>query len=125
MWGEIRDVRLLTAQRPLWRLSLAPTHAAELAPWLGEVSPELLFDWGGGLVWLAPKPEESGVASLLRQALDGRGGHATLVRASPAVRREVPPFQPLPSPLEALTRRVKDSFDPRAILNPGRLYAGL
>jgi glycolate oxidase FAD binding subunit len=32
---------------------------------------------------------------------------------------------PEPAPLARITRRVKDSFDPRGILNPGRLYAGL
>ncbi|MFS2009371.1 FAD-linked oxidase C-terminal domain-containing protein [Azospirillum sp. CT11-132] len=34
-------------------------------------------------------------------------------------------FQPLPEPLMALSRRVKESFDPKGILNPGRMYAGL
>ena len=34
-------------------------------------------------------------------------------------------FEPLPEPLAALTLRVKESFDPRRILNPGRMYAGI
>jgi len=53
------------------------------------------------------------------------GGHATLVRATPALRREVPVFQP-PAPLERrLVEAIKRQFDPRGILNPGRMYADL
>jgi glycolate oxidase FAD binding subunit len=39
------------------------------------------------------------------------------------VRRAVPVFEPLPPALHALTARIKDAFDPRRILNRGRLYA--
>ncbi|MGA8398782.1 MAG: FAD-linked oxidase C-terminal domain-containing protein [Stellaceae bacterium] len=33
-------------------------------------------------------------------------------------------FEPQPGPLAALSRRVKESFDPRHILNPGRMVEG-
>jgi glycolate oxidase FAD binding subunit len=34
-------------------------------------------------------------------------------------------FQPEPAPLAALSKRVKDSFDPQGVLNPGRMWAGV
>ena len=61
----------------------------------------------------------------MRNALEGRGGHATLIRADEHARARVPVFQPQPGPLAALTRRVKASFDPKGVLNPGRMYAGV
>lgn len=125
LWREIRDVRLLTPGRALWRLSIAPAAASELRDWLAEMSPERLYDWSGGLVWLAPKDTWAGAAETIRRAFEGRGGHATLVRASEELRREVEPFEPQPRPLRALTERVKKSFDPKRILNPGRMYAGI
>jgi glycolate oxidase FAD binding subunit len=48
-----------------------------------------------------------------------------LVRAGEETRRQVPVFEPQAPALAALTRRVKASFDPKGILNPGRMYAGL
>ncbi len=123
LWREIRDVRLLSRERPLWRLSIAPTRASELSAWFRELTPEYLFDWAGGLVWLALKPEWAVEAEVLRRPLGG--GHATLVRAAREVRASVPVFQPQPAPLAALTRRIKKSFDPERILNPGRMYAEL
>jgi glycolate oxidase FAD binding subunit len=47
-----------------------------------------------------------------------------LIKGSPGLRREVPVFEPQPAPLAALGRRVKEGFDPRHILNPGRMVDG-
>ena len=52
------------------------------------------------------------------------GGHATLVRAPAAVRAAVDVFEPQPAALAALTKRVKESFDPKGVLNPGPHVGG-
>jgi glycolate oxidase FAD binding subunit len=118
-------LRLLTRGRALWRFSLAPTAGAELIAWYRALGAEWLLDWAGGLVWLAPPEAYAFRADGLRQALEGRGGHATLIRAPEAVRAQVEVFQPQPPALRALTERVKQSFDPKRILNRGRMYAGV
>jgi glycolate oxidase FAD binding subunit len=58
---------------------------------------------------------------LVRRALGSTGGHATLIRAPEPVRADVPVFQPQPPALAALSARVKDSFDPKGLFNPGRM----
>ncbi|HWL66830.1 MAG TPA: glycolate oxidase subunit GlcE, partial [Geminicoccus sp.] len=55
------------------------------------------------------------------RALVAGGGHATLLRAPDAIRSTIPVFQPQPAPLAALAARVKNAFDPRQILEPGRM----
>lgn len=129
-WRAVRDVAPFRASNPdtdplVWKLSVPPASGArvaeELALALGDV--EFFFDWGGGLIWLAT-PRETDAAAL-RGALAPFGGHATLVRAPKALRTAADVFQPQPAPLLALTQRVKTSFDPRGVLNPGRLFAGV
>jgi len=125
LWREIRDVRLLPDEAPVvWRVSTAPAAGPGLLAALErELAPAWLADWGGGLLWLAlADASEDGGAALIRAALAGCGGHATLMRAPPALREAVSVFQPQPAPLARLTARVKDSFDPKRILNPGRMY---
>ena len=61
----------------------------------------------------------------MRGAVRSAGGHATLVRAPASVRAAIDVFEPQPEALAALTRRVKESFDPKRILGPGRMYAGV
>jgi len=67
-----------------------------------------------------------GGADAVRTAVAAHGGgHATLVRAPDTLWAAVPVFDPLAGPLAALSLRIKESFDPRHILNPGRMYDGI
>ncbi len=128
LWARIRDAAPLAdpPDRVLWRLSVAPQAGHSVAAALADGHEvEALYDWGGGLVWLALDGGDDAGAEAVRKALEPRGGHATLVRAPAEVRAAVPVFQPQPEPLAELTRRVKEAFDPNRILNRGRMYAEL
>ena len=84
----------------------------------------MIYDWGGGLIWAALPPSADAQAALLRQRVNAVGGHATLLRASEPVRRNVDVFHPQQAGLAALSERVRHSFDPKNILNRGRLTRG-
>src|SRR5712691_4642677 len=130
-WRAIGEVAPLAGlgERAVWRISVAPARGAELAAGIaGALDSVWFLDWGGGLVWAAVAEQGDAGAALIRRAIrgpDARGtGHATLARASPGLRRAVAVFEPQPAPLAALSRRVKQAFDPAHILNPGRMVAG-
>lgn len=125
-WTMVRDALPFagTGSRAVWRISTAPMAGPVLARALADtVGAEVFCDWAGGLVW-ALMPGEAAQADAVRAALAPHAGHATLVRAAPS-ERTGDVFQPLEANLAALTARVKASFDPRGILNPGRMHAGL
>ena len=125
LWRSLRDAAPFAAlaDRAVWRISVPPTAGPAVAT---EVVRRLdarhFFDWGGGLVWLAVAGAEDGGAAAIRGALGASGGHATLIRGAPALRSAVPVFQPQVPALAALSRRVKESFDPKRVLNRGRMY---
>jgi len=140
LWREIRDAASLLPgpARLIWRLSVPPAAGAQVVAEITKNIPpppagggrgragstivaDYYFDWGGGLVWLALPPSDDASAAIVRTAVARHGGHATLLRAPAATRLAVPVFEPQPEPLAALARRVKDAFDPRRILNPGRM----
>ncbi len=107
----------------IWRVSTAPSAGPVVA---AACAMPHFFDWAGGLIWLAADPAlADGGAGVIRSALAPHGGHATLIRASASLRAAVAVFQPLAGPLAALSRRVKESFDPLHILNPGRMQEGI
>jgi glycolate oxidase FAD binding subunit len=130
LWRAVRDVTPFAASRtgadrPLWRISTAPTKGAEVAHLIGgAVEAEVLYDWAGGLVWILIARADA-TAALVRRAVKACGGHATLLRAPAAMRVVADVFEPPEVALAALMKRVKDSFDPKGVLNPGRMWPGV
>ena len=79
----------------------------------------------GGLIWVALAASDDAGATLVRRAVAAAGGHATLIRAGAALRAAAEVFAPQDAAVAALTKRVKESFDPKGVLNPGRMWAGI
>jgi glycolate oxidase FAD binding subunit len=48
-------------------------------------------------------------------------GHATLLKAPAEARAATPVFQPQPPAVAAAAARLRSAFDPRGVLNPGRM----
>jgi glycolate dehydrogenase FAD-binding subunit len=129
-WRKVRDVEPFAADatkaRPVWRVSTVPSKGAELARMVAShLAAEFVYDWAGGLVWAAVAPASDAGEAAVRTAVAAFGGHATLVRAPAAVRAVFGAFEPQYQGLAALTKRVKEGFDPKAVLNPGRMWAGV
>jgi len=95
---------------PLWRLSV-PQSAPPL-----ELPGKQLVEWGGAQRWLRGEAD----AETVRAAAARVGGHASLFRGGD---RDGQIFHPLPPVLMTLHRNLKQAFDPKGLLNPGRLYA--
>lgn len=126
LWADIRDAAFFTGmQHPVWRISVAPSQGAALGAALKAHGARVFYDWGGGLVWAMTMQHEDAASSFVHAQAHARAGHATLVRASDPVRLSVDVFSPPAAPLMAIQRKLKSSFDPDGILNPGRMYAGV
>jgi len=128
LWWSLRDAAVFASppdrDRIVWRVSVAPSTAPVfIATLRRELDFRYFLDWGGGLIWLAVAGAADGGAKAIRAAIPA--GHATLIRAPDALRAVMPVFQPQAREVAALTQRVKDSFDPKRILNRGRMYAEL
>ena len=113
-WNGLRDHELpfFAGDTPLWRLALPPA-----AP-LPALEGKRLLDWGGRQCWL----RSDAPADTVRAEARRLGGHAELFRGSD---RDGEVFQPLDDALLGIHRRLRESMDPRGILNPGRLYSTL
>jgi glycolate oxidase FAD binding subunit len=127
VWRSVRDVSPFAAAGrlgawPVWRIVCPPAAGGKFGQQLArETGGEVLYDWGGGLIWAALPPASDAHAALVRQRVEAVGGHATLIRGSEAVRQSIDVFHPQQSGVAALARRVKNSFDPKNILNRGRM----
>lgn len=82
---------------------------------------EQLIEWGGARRFLkTPMALET-----VRVAIAGTGGAVTLLQREEQGVKKQAFFEPLSPALMAVHQRLKASFDPVGVFNPGRLYPGL
>ncbi len=109
-WRGVREQQAeFFASTPLvWRLSV-PSVAAPI-----ELRGRQAIEWGGAQRWLASDEQHE----TIRKIVNELGGHATRFRND---RGAGPVFQSLAPAIAVIHRRLKATFDPRGILNRGRL----
>ena len=110
VWRTVRDIEPFAAGGalgawPVWRIVCPPASGGALGQALArDTGGDVIYDWGGGLIWAALPPRPDAQAALVRQRVDAAGGHASLIRASELVRRNVDVFHPQPGGLAAFER---------------------
>lgn len=110
-WAGVREQQhpFFAGDAPLWRLSVPSTTSALVLPGTQ------LIEWGGALRWLRSDVD----AVTLRRTVGAAGGHATLFRGGD---KAAGVFHPLAPAIARIHGRLKASFDPSHIFNPGRVH---
>ncbi|USX13618.1 glycolate oxidase subunit GlcE [Oxalobacteraceae bacterium OTU3CAMAD1] len=113
-WASLRDQSHdYFSGGVLWRLSVPPAASAII------LRGEQLIEWGGAQRWLKVDDCDAGQAAGIRSAVAAAGGHATLFRGGD---KPLGVFHPLAPAVAKIHDRLKQSFDPAGIFNPGRMY---
>ena len=95
----VRDVEPFAADGalgawPVWRIVCPPASGGALGQALArDTGGDVIYDWGGGLIWAALPPKPDAQAALVRQRVEAARRPRTLIRASelrPAQSRCVP-----------------------------------
>jgi glycolate oxidase FAD binding subunit len=120
LWSRLRDVKFFSpsAGPVIWRICIPTRSARALAEFAQTSGGEYWLDWGGALAWLSISSDVDPAA--VRTLAERLGGHATLMNAPSEYRSRVPALHPEASGVAALSRRVREAFDPEGILDPKR-----
>jgi glycolate oxidase FAD binding subunit len=113
-WQQLQHMQhdFFQSDEPLWRFSIGSTAAnPELdGPWL--------IDWAGSQRWYRGDADSARMESIAQRA----GGQVSLFRGGD---RKEDVMHHQPQALQTIQSRLKASFDPDGLFNPGRLYSWL
>ncbi|MGO1232439.1 MAG: glycolate oxidase subunit GlcE [Marinobacter sp.] len=114
LWQQIRDLQhdYFAGDDPLWRFSVKSSAVMPSldGPWL--------VDWAGAQRWYRGQATLRDLEPLAAEA----GGQVSLFRGG---ERTGEVMHSQPEALKTIQRRIKQSFDPDGLFNPGRLYSWL
>ena len=121
LWKQVRDVEPFAGREgAVWRLSVKPSDGPDVVNQIaGKLDCEALYDWGGGLIWLLVNAADDKAAPVIRDAVNIRGGHATLFRRNSPADGSIKAFHPEHPRIAAISQNLRRQFDPAGILNPG------
>ncbi|MBB5319948.1 glycolate oxidase subunit GlcE [Marinobacter oulmenensis] len=114
-WQQVRDLQhsfFADDDQPLWRFSVGSTAAIDAG------RGDWFIDWAGSQRWLKGEGDLAEMEALATAA----GGQVSLFRGGD---RHGEVMHSQPQALKTIQRRVKQSFDPDGLFNPGRLYSWL
>lgn len=130
LWDRVRDFPLQTG-RVVYRVTVPRASVAAsvraIHDWNGsEFQPAILSDPLTGTLWVAEAERQTSpqrFADLLSLA-QRCGGHAIIFAAPADTKKNIDVWGPAP-PTLVLMRKIKNQFDPKAVLNPGRFVGGM
>ena len=92
-----------------------------------EINNRYFVEWAGGLVFLEIGDSDPSYLILekIKKFCKEKGCHITIIKANATFRRTGFFISSSDANVKILTSKIKHSFDPKGILNPGKIYAGI
>ena len=82
------------------------------------------IDWGGSLVWMAFNEINSKILNETKQIIKKHHGYCTIIKIEEDLKASADVFTIDPIKYK-ISEKIKKSFDPKRIFNPGKMYTGI
>ena len=98
--------------------------AFEVIKKIRPLEPKYFIDWGGSLIWLQLDKINIKIFNDIRKIVNNAGGYLTVIKIEEDLKASVDIFSVDPIRYK-ISEKLKKSFDPKRILNPGKMYSGI
>ena len=123
-WKKINNLELFqNTQNNLLRIVIEPANGAEMMSYLGNKF-KYYIDWCGSLFWVEVPPKKNNKVGEIKKKSIELGGYMTIIKTSEEYDYEETIFTVDPVRL-MISEKIKKSFDPKRIFNPGKMYRGI
>jgi len=123
-WEKINNLELFSeTKNNLLRAVIPPATSLDLMKYLKN-NFKYYIDWCGSLFWIEVLEEENIQIKEMKETIINLGGYLTIVKKSESLSSDIDLFTINDTRL-LLSQKIKESFDPKKLLNPGKMYRGL
>ena len=120
-WEKINNLELFSGTKNnLLRIVIPPAKSLDLMKYLKN-NFKYYIDWCGSLFWIEVLDSESVKIKEIKDVIIKLGGYLTIIKSSQSLSSDIDLFTINDSRL-LLSQKIKESFDPKKLLNPGKMY---
>ena len=123
-WNKVKNLEFFyTSNNSILRLVIPPSETAKLIyEFIGKY--KYFLDWGGALIWLEAFQLSEEMFESIRKRAVKHGGYLTMIKNSKYLPYVEDVFT-INRDRFIISQNIKKSFDPKRILNPGKMYTGI
>ena len=123
-WKKINNLELFTnTKNNLLRAVIPPSKGDELMKKLGNKY-KYYIDWCGSLYWIEVQSKKNMKIVEIKKLIKELGGYLTIIKTSPDYDYEETIFT-IDDARLLISEKIKKSFDPKRVFNPGKMYRGI
>ena len=125
LWEKTRALEVFSKMKSnLLRIVIPPSEAFEVIKQIKTYDPKYFVDWGGSLIWLQLDKVNFKILNDIRTIVNKAFGYLTVIKIEEDLKASIDIFSIDPVRYK-ISEKLKKSFDPKRILNPGKMYSGI
>ena len=123
-WKKINNLELFgNTKNNLLRAVIPPSKGNEFIQKIGNKL-KYYIDWCGSLYWIEVQSKKNSKITEIKKLIIDLGGYLTIVKKSNDFDYEETTFT-IDETRLLISEKIKKSFDPKRIFNPGKMYRGI
>jgi len=124
-WEDTRNLKVFSKLKEnLIRIVIPASEAFETLNRLKDFDAKYFVDWGGSLIWLQLDSINTKILKDIKTIVRTASGYLTIIKIEENLKASIDVFTVDPVKHE-ISEKIKKSFDPKRILNPGKMYIGI
>jgi len=124
-WEKTRCLNVFSNLKDnLLRIIVPGSEVFDLINKLKTYKIKYFIDWGGNLVWLQLELLNSNILKEIKTTVKNLGGYLTVIKVDESLKASIDIFT-IDDVKYKISEKIKKSFDPKRILNPGKMYTGI
>jgi len=124
-WEKTKCLQVFSElKNNLIRIVVPPSESFDIINKLKIYNVKYFIDWGGNLIWVQLDNISLKTLRDIKEFVVKASGYLTVIKIEENLKASVDIFTIDPIKYK-ITEKIKKSFDPKRILNPGKMYSGI